>query len=302
MVKTTNSVSEADFNSLSQKYGIPRSVDKGSLKFLYHYTDVTGLFNIVKDNCLWATHYKFLNDNTELRWALSRAKYFLEKKRRFQKSAFVSAFIDEALSRIDANNSPFEAYLLCLSSERDSLSQWRAYGGRKGYAIGIDFEDLSVMSFPIVEHSWFVKVEYNKSTQDTVISTAINEVFALLRRAEKNNQRISKEWARLYFDVIVAELSIYFKHPAFKDEAEWRMVLVQPTDGVSYRPTNRGLVPYLNIAFPLGGQPRVPIKSVRLGPGADPMKEGIEVKRFMAQHEHDAISVTYAAAPVEQNI
>lgn len=34
--------------------------------YLYHYTTQDGLIGILDNNCIWATHYKFLNDYSEI--------------------------------------------------------------------------------------------------------------------------------------------------------------------------------------------------------------------------------------------
>jgi len=33
---------------------------------LYHYTTLQGVLGIIQSQCLWATHYKFLNDSSEI--------------------------------------------------------------------------------------------------------------------------------------------------------------------------------------------------------------------------------------------
>ena len=33
---------------------------------LFHYTSSNGLYGILESGCLWATHYRFLNDNQEI--------------------------------------------------------------------------------------------------------------------------------------------------------------------------------------------------------------------------------------------
>jgi hypothetical protein len=33
---------------------------------LYHYTNEQGLYGILENQCVWATHYKFLNDYSEI--------------------------------------------------------------------------------------------------------------------------------------------------------------------------------------------------------------------------------------------
>lgn len=40
-------------------------------KHLYHYTTLEGLKGIISSNALWATHYKYLNDSSEVDYARS---------------------------------------------------------------------------------------------------------------------------------------------------------------------------------------------------------------------------------------
>lgn len=44
---------------------------------LYHYTTQEGLIGILESNCLWATHYKFLNDYSELMKSKEKLIQFL---------------------------------------------------------------------------------------------------------------------------------------------------------------------------------------------------------------------------------
>src|SRR3954447_7176655 len=37
---------------------------------LYHYTDATGLLGVITSGTVWATHYEYLNDASEFKYAV----------------------------------------------------------------------------------------------------------------------------------------------------------------------------------------------------------------------------------------
>lgn len=46
----------------------------------FHYTSSAGLFGILQSGCLWATHYRFLNDSKEFTAARASLEKFIEKQ------------------------------------------------------------------------------------------------------------------------------------------------------------------------------------------------------------------------------
>src|SRR5579883_2004996 len=60
---------------------------------LYHYTSGDGLQGIVRDKNLWATHYKYLNDSTEIRYAFEILKKVVREKKKTA-SRIVKSILD----------------------------------------------------------------------------------------------------------------------------------------------------------------------------------------------------------------
>ena len=143
---------------------------------LFHYTTLAGLRGMVQNQTRWATHYQYLNDPTEIEHLREELKVQLfpsmlevakelhkrgyKVRRDMKKHGGVSAVAKkETANLVDSFygvtfegegsvGEPFAApYITSFCSHRaDSpyerenglLSQWRAYGGRGGYAVGFD--------------------------------------------------------------------------------------------------------------------------------------------------------------------
>lgn len=150
---------------------------------IYHYTTHDGLRGILKSGTLWATHYRKLNDESEitqfkdifsnhLRSSVEhtvREKYRsrLSFKRRVTKhggipavvdhetAALVNSFYETTYSGSAKGTPPFsDPYIasFCSHANEDSyvqenglLSQWRAYGAGGGCAIVLNTQGLSLL-------------------------------------------------------------------------------------------------------------------------------------------------------------
>ncbi len=143
-------------------------------KTIYHYTNDSGLYGIlgnINKPCVWATHFKFLNDQTELLLFKNELDLFLIQK---VKDALISRKSDQCIQsyifqenglNILAKNiisnaieaiwsalfDQFQAeiYVVSFCSVSDDyvrdnglLSQWRGYGVNGGYAIEYDVDKL----------------------------------------------------------------------------------------------------------------------------------------------------------------
>ena len=75
----------------------------GTVKDVYHYTDMNGFISIMQNKELWLTHIRFMNDRKE----------YLEGRELCK-----------------------DVFSLSLSHSRDSLDMWRGYGQSSGIAIG----------------------------------------------------------------------------------------------------------------------------------------------------------------------
>jgi hypothetical protein len=136
-------------------------------KHLYHYTNWQGLLGILESQSLWATHFQFLNDCSEIKlfmeekfldifypYMLEKYKDTLEKnshiKENFQQSGNsledITKF-DTALLRDTLFNLLDEQIYITSFCGEDKdeyirqngiLSQWRGYGQNGGFAIVFD--------------------------------------------------------------------------------------------------------------------------------------------------------------------
>jgi hypothetical protein len=111
---------------------------------LYHCTDQKGLLGILKDKCIWATHYRFLNDASErqdpLPIFMSRIISRLKSTPQLQGESrkIKELFYSKIIKNMEIEAQSVDAYYICFSQEveysesqendqmpGDRLSQWR---------------------------------------------------------------------------------------------------------------------------------------------------------------------------------
>src|SRR4051812_23669938 len=114
------------------------------MEMLFHYTSPEGLIGIVKERCLWATSAFYLNDSQELLGGIEIARKQLESIADESASQDQRARINWLLHDIrNVGTVQSKAAFICsLSSERDLLSQWRAYCRGGGFSIGFPADQL----------------------------------------------------------------------------------------------------------------------------------------------------------------
>ncbi|PCI97342.1 MAG: hypothetical protein COB14_09220 [Alphaproteobacteria bacterium] len=149
-------------------------------EYLYHYTDFKGLCGILDDKCLWATHFRFLNDESELQLFKEELKKYLEPIVREEYKKFIDqdpnakTFLKNSNLNFDQmvqHETNMYAKLLCNSygtnkndgmdspiyitsfsgesktnetnqNEDGFLSMWRSYGRDGGFAIILNTTEL----------------------------------------------------------------------------------------------------------------------------------------------------------------
>jgi hypothetical protein len=141
----------------------------------------------------------------------------------------------------------------CFCERGDLLSQWRGYprdGG--GYSLG--FRDSVVMSANPPP-----KIIYDVETQHEIIRAMLSPVVeTIIAHSGVSDATVDDFLSRISQQVryMLIECGFCFKHPAFAEEAEWRIVRlahkqsVQGSDGgptVHLRPSATGLRPYTTI-------------------------------------------------------
>jgi hypothetical protein len=225
---------------------------------LYHYTNEQGLYGILKDKCIWATHYKFLNDSSEI-------ELFREKLIEFiypSTLAFYKELIPEhpnaqeiiSAGGLDAmvkddiklfvdscyNALAREFYIASFCSENGDkyinenglLSQWRAYGGDGGFAIvfkTLALEEMLGSESKAFHYDSLLLADVIYSDDEEKYKLELSEDLAKISAHQKEIYREILEEKQEPPDAEDAYPSFVrcvtrYKHRGFKEEHEVRIV------------------------------------------------------------------------------
>lgn len=219
--------------SLRAKIGSPVPVRPTPPRppILYHYTSAEGLLGIVSNNVLRASDALYMNDASELEYAKALIQEVVEAK-------LIAGCTDrghEFLTRCARDNfsilAMLQPYLACFCQNGDLLSQWRAYAGRGGgYAIGFDAGPLGRPSLSLTgtTDATLLSVEYARPTQRSLIEERVDSICRALDECSDENPTVDMiPVACMLFRETLADLVWSFKHAAFQEEREWRLVCLR---------------------------------------------------------------------------
>ncbi len=189
-------------------------------KHLYHYTDWRGLLGILDSQSLWATHFRLLNDYSELRLfletklpdilyplALKESRKFLEenpdRKDQFEQEGHVlELVVQKEVSKIiqilyDSFEEQIYITSFCGEAEDEEinknglLSQWRGYGQGGGFALVFDTalieERLNQEGECFACRGFSAPVVYSHQQEryETELSDSIQEIAGFVQKGFK---------------------------------------------------------------------------------------------------------------------
>lgn len=118
-----------------KKLFIPRYLVRFSAdKVLYHYTTVEGFFGIIRENAVWASDVRYMNDVEEIVHGQKMAIETLNRlaaKNRFGEFRRILSNTAEILASAELPSH----FVASFSTVNDDLTQWRAYGNDRGICI-----------------------------------------------------------------------------------------------------------------------------------------------------------------------
>lgn len=246
--------------------------------WLYHYTSFNALSGILKERSLWATDLRFVNDSTEFRHATDMLSTEIEHRLQVADvSAGESQDLNSLKSRL-VRVEPPPAYVFSMSKEKNDLSQWRAYSGAGGVAIGFDRDELAAVAkgFELVE------CEYRPDKQRELIAGFVDDSMGVIdaARSRLSEQEIHDPATGVFNTKIrprFTRLAVTLKHPDFAAEKETRLAHVPASDDlkdlpeISCRPGKAILIPHMTIKLsearrPLELDVLAGLRSVTAGP------------------------------------
>lgn len=228
-------------------------------ELVYHYTTPGGFLNIIRSNCrLWASDHRFLNDAAEVNYGVSEATALFKKGIKGLPEDVAKKAITELQKPVKPQ------YVACFSDTKDSLSQWRAYGGNgRGYCLGLRVEKLLGCDANDPNAAQLLKCEY---TDEAFLQAVSTKLEGMVQQYYADQER--PEIGVLIEDLAVETLrqAVRRKHEHFRSEREYRL-WITGRDMEEYREGKDGcLVPYRVTA-------ELPLEEVWIGPGVGPSAE-----------------------------
>lgn len=277
---------------------------------IYHYTSAPAFKLIVESQELWLSDYRFLNDSSEVSHGLSLADQVFAERSSEMTSAARRLF-SLMLSR-DAENQP-RVCVACFSFERDSLTQWKAYGDRAlGICLGVD-PLMFVSAAGAVKASRFSPVIYRDDFKHHLLRSFLHDwsqLVALDADDDVATPDLYEKAIRLY----LFELLAMMKDAAFADEREVRLIYIDHAKSFAelplevaatrYRSAGPLIVPFTttkDVSVLPHAQPklgsRIAITDVVVGP--HPLKElaTFGIKEFLAASGYSDVPVDASVVP-----
>lgn len=243
---------------------------------------------IVKSKCMWATHIHYLNDASEVQYALALLREAISKK--------TGALSEEGTILTQLNNyissgfiTEHGIFVAAFTEKGDLLSQWRGYC-EAGKGVSIGFVPTYLMECGQARSFQLVQCIYDPEKQREIIQIVLNEI---LEQAKLKGPSPIKHPTQSYYEVFetYAEplLSIVsvMKTPAFAEEQEWRLLspvfqnYVEPP--ICYRAGKSWLVPYLEIPLIPESDKRAGIDRIFLGPTPHPSLSEASLGRYLSK-------------------
>jgi hypothetical protein len=216
---------------------------------IYHYTDLNAAKSILEKSELWLTDHRFLNDTEEL---IAGRNIFIEALKKFD--GYPMDCTDEFIERMQTAiafvsteklfaSEKEKIFVSSFSLNDDSLTQWRSYG-----MFSLCFDNSILTESFNGEDVFFLTCNYIIDSNDAIeVADDIirdNIIPSLLKSCSTNML-----WMDLELSYLVDIYALSFKHNAFYDEAEVRLVTSRPTDNddIQFRVKGNILIPYLKL-------------------------------------------------------
>lgn len=247
---------------------------------IYHYTKPEKLLNILSGGTLRFSNALYLNDKEEIAYSYRLIVKLIDEIPELNPDLFgkiKTHFSNKYKHIVDGENdfrNKLEYFTTSFSTESDNLTLWNNYAKGKnytGYNIGFDKKKLID---EMTENKYlpvFGSVIYDKQKQIKIIHAIFKKWNMLFNRALKCKKTNEVKLFDILFELIdiLSIVSIFFKNPQFKNEHEYRIVIVNVFGVENSKSTkvvekNGLFVPYLEYKFS-----KESVTSINIGPTFD---------------------------------
>lgn len=153
---------------------------------LFHYTHAKGLLGILDSGRMWATNYRFLNDASEVAYAMALFESIVRERLSATHNEVVTEFLKRTLVTVNAFDGMFDCYVACFCEKDDLLNQWRAYAAAGGgFAVGFRSREIGMrIRLERPAQDFFLrKVEYEEAGQRQLLAEVLDLAAGQLEKA-----------------------------------------------------------------------------------------------------------------------
>lgn len=291
-----------DFKSLSQFLDSVSSYTSDMIfgiapgQSLYHYTDLSGLQEIVSSHDLWLTHSRYSNDDEEITHGYKIVKEVIEDELKTAPAPVRMEFL-QRVTELMKETTPEGVYICCFCNDDNLLSQWRGYGANgTGVSIRLNPLEFSYITGPDSPPVGLVrlwKVFYETDRQKNIVKQALDFAFF------NNMNPLIEERSRQAVDAIQFFIPT-FKHDGFREESECRLIFTPQPDcpiEPEFRVARGMLVPYYSLKQISSSTRMLPITGVRVGPSANKRMNVESAQMLLAKTGYTNVNVDSSGTP-----
>jgi len=235
----------------------------------YHYTSIDAFRSIIESKKMWATRYDQMEDRSEVHVGIDSVVKVVKEHEAGNPSEYKDFLISGIESYAEGG---LEIYVLSLSGDADSPSQWEAYTPHGGIAIGFDSRKVRngflspTTKLPHLE-TQLLRCQYIAKDKYSELQALIEDQFF---RPNSYSAMFGKQGQiAQHFFLATLSVTIYqticsIKDRRYEPENEWRCVTWNPhsdTHPIRQRPGKS----YIEMAF----EPEDYIKEVWISPRGD---------------------------------
>lgn len=259
---------------------IKKILDNDTNYTIYHYTKPEKLLNILAGGTLRFSNALYLNDKEEIAYSYKLIVQLVKEIDGLNPDLFEKIenhFKNKYKHIVDGYSdliNKLEYFTTSFSTESDNLTLWNNYAKGKsytGYNIGFDKNKLVTEMTDNGYLPIYGSVIYDKQKQIKIIHAIFKKWNMLFERALKSKKQNEVKLFDILFELIdvLSIVSIFFKNPQFKNEHEYRIVIVNAFGAPNSKPTgvvekNGLFVPYLEYKFLKDS-----VTSINIGPTFD---------------------------------
>lgn len=277
---------------------------------IYHYTSPDGLKGILESNSLHFTHTYFLNDKSELVYTYVLILEILPNLKNKLDEELYKVLFDRAEYVTSSNYFNHESsvlfreefYVASFSQDSDNLSLWNNYtksNDKTGYNLKFVSNDLIETIRKRLPES-FVEASsvcYDKNKQKEALIDCINFYNEQLKTSNSKSEILHC----LIYELIV--YSLFFKHPKFVNENEYRIIISNYAHindkNLEFRIRNGLFIPYISCKLPdkTDVKNRI-IEEIKISPIADKELVKYSLNKLLNKTGYHFLTLSYSSIPL----